>query len=279
MSDLINSRERDFSIYDQMTDDQLCQILRSDAKQEGCEDTDMELILHVMEVLAKRREDRNEQKDPVKAFESFKQNYAADEEPVLELVRADTNRRKKDARRWKPGLVAAAAALAIVICGTATAGALGIDVVKIVGKWTQDTFYFAPAASEEDTKPYAQLQDLLEGYNITDVPLPSWLPEGYEVFDARVNENPTDMTFISSHKCEDKMMTLVIDESNQDSTSGCLQGGGLIELYERAGTQYYIFANNEDLNAAWISGDYECYIAGPVTLKEMKKIIDSIGKG
>ena len=58
-------------------------------------------------------------------------------------------------------------------------------------------------------------------------------------------------------------------ESNKD----------LIELYPAGGIEYYIFANQEQLRAVWITDSYECYISGDVTIEEMHSMIDSIGKG
>ena len=282
MPTFINRKQRDFSVYDQMTDDQLCQILRSDAQQEGCEDTDMELVLHVMEVLAKRREERKEQKDAAKALETFKQNYADIDQADFELEYPNVSEKKKFSKRWKAGAIAAAAALVIVICGTVPVGASGDNIAKIVGKWTEDLFYFAPADTTTTamgtTMPYAQLQELLAEHDLV-LALPQWLPEGYEVCDARFNETSLKRMFHAAHICGDKLITLSIRDYVEESPAHAQQGGGLIELYERAGIQYYIFANNAHLHAAWIIEDFECHLSGPLTLEEMKKLIDSIEKG
>ena len=55
MSEDQNRGSRDFSRYDAMTTEDLEQILRSDASAPMEQETDTELILHVMEVLANRR--------------------------------------------------------------------------------------------------------------------------------------------------------------------------------------------------------------------------------
>ena len=44
--------------------------------------------------------------------------------------------------RWLRCATAAAAVLVIVLCGTATAEAVGVDVWKIVAKWTKEAFHF-----------------------------------------------------------------------------------------------------------------------------------------
>lgn len=54
--------------------------------------------------------------------------------------------------RWLRGATAAAAVLAIVLCGSITAGAFGIDVWNLIAKWTRDVFqsivYEMPDVSE-----------------------------------------------------------------------------------------------------------------------------------
>ena len=168
MPDFNSPRERDFSQYDQMTDEQLCQILRADAKCSGCEETDMELVLYVMEVLAKRKKERNEHKDPKEAFESFKQNYALNEEKAFVQEPVNASNKKKNGRWRRIGGIAAAITLIIVIGGTATASAFGLNIFEIVGKWSERTFHFgamvqtdATEPSESISFPYASLQEKL----------------------------------------------------------------------------------------------------------------------
>ena len=57
------------------------------------------------------------------------------------------------------------------------------------------------------------------------------------------------------------------------------QSDTLIEVYSVADIDYYIFENEGQLQAVWINGNFECYISGPLTLSEIKQMIDSIEKG
>ena len=47
------------------------------------------------------------------------------------------------------------------------------------------------------------------------------------------------------------------------------QGDGLIETYEKAGIEYYLFANNSRTQAVWINGPFECQISGKLTIDEL----------
>ena len=70
-----NRTGRDFSMYDAMDDEQLRQILRDDASKTEGEDTDMELLFHIMEVLARRRREANADISPEEALERFNEKY------------------------------------------------------------------------------------------------------------------------------------------------------------------------------------------------------------
>ena len=75
MPDSLNRRDEKFAKYDAMSTDELQQILRDDASNSEGAESDTETLFYVMEVLAKRRQARNEGKSPEEALESFKQNY------------------------------------------------------------------------------------------------------------------------------------------------------------------------------------------------------------
>lgn len=74
------NRNRDYSKYDDMTTEELEEILRLDASAPDGEDSDTELLLYVMEVLANRRKNMNiTGKTALEAWESFQQNYLDEE--------------------------------------------------------------------------------------------------------------------------------------------------------------------------------------------------------
>lgn len=282
MPDLPNRRQRDFSQYDAMDDEQLRQILREDASKPEGEESDMELLLHVMEVLAKRRKKQNGERDPEAALESFKRNYqpagtgsAGEKESGAHGV------------RWKRILVSAAACLALIICCSLTAKAFGYNVWDVIAKWTQETFHFGyvtqvtePSAPEkEDMLSYTGLQELLLDYRIS-IPLaPTWIPDGYEECDVRAFETPKQRQFVVSYQHGNEMIKVWITDYLDSHPDQIEQSDSLIEIYTSAGVDYYIFNNEGLLRAAWIRDNYECYISGPLSIDELKVMIDSIEKG
>jgi hypothetical protein len=286
MPDIQICGERDFSAYDSMSDEDLENLLRDDfSKLEG-EKSDTDMLLYITEVLAKRRKERKEGKSPAEAWESFEQNYYTENDDfcISESVPASQNRGRG---RWKWGLVATAAVLMLVIGTSVTAKAFKFDLWGTFAKWTKETFYFSSsdqpdisaAPNRSDIREYTGLQEVLAEYNISTALAPTWLPEGYEEVSIRTYETPERRNFVAQYKNKDNSIRIRISNYLNSDPSQIEQSDSLVEIYRSDGIDYYIFRNYDQLRAAWINGNYECVIMGPLSMSEIKEMIDSIGKG
>ena len=287
MPDSLDRRDEKFAKYDAMSTDELQQLLRDDAsKSEGAE-SDTETLFYVMEVLAKRRQARNEGKSPEEALESFKQNYYT-ENDISSVSESTTAAFKPNSRgRWRRGLIAAAAMLVIVIGSSITANAMGFDLWEVIAKWTQETFHFgyieqsdeSNAPSPDFISPCSSLQNTLDQYNITTSLVPTWIPDGYIESDVSIIQTPKHRAFKADYEHGESIIIIRIAEYLDSCPVQVEQSDSLMEIYESADIDYYIFDNNGFLQAVWINENYECYISGPLTLSELKQIIDSIEEG
>ena len=57
------------------------------------------------------------------------------------------------------------------------------------------------------------------------------------------------------------------------------QSDSLIEVYTLNGIDYYLFNNEDQIQAAWVNGRFECVIFATLSLDEIKTMINSIEKG
>lgn len=74
---------RDLSKYASMATEELEKILRLDAEAPMGQESDTELLLHVMELLANRRRNTSrDEKTAQQAWESFQQNYLPGEDEL-----------------------------------------------------------------------------------------------------------------------------------------------------------------------------------------------------
>ena len=282
-----NRNEDVFAKYNAMSTEELQQILREDAsKPEGQEETSMEALFYIMEVLAQRRQARNEGKTPEEALEAFHKYYEEDE------VSSETERepavRKKNLTfpNWARRLVAAAAIVVLIFSCTLTAKAFGFDLWEIIVKWTQETFHFGyttennnSGPNEYSTEIFVGLQSAIDDYDI-DIPLvPNWIPEGYTEIDVRTFDTPKQRQFSAKYKNESGTIKIWIADYLDSDPTQIEQSDSALEVYECAGVKYYIIEDNEQLRAAWIRDSFECYISGPLSIDELKKMIESIEKG
>lgn len=288
MPDFKNRNDIEFAKYDAMSTEELQALLREDASKPEGDETNMEVLFYVMEVLAKRRQARQEGKTPEEALESFVKNYMPEAEDASSSESDATVRRHKPVvRRWMSGLVAVAAMLVLVFSMSLTASAFGYDLWEVIVKWTQDTFHFGYSMEDPEIRnpnidkveAFCGLQNALDDYDIVVDLAPSKFPDGYEEIDVRVEDTPLQRRFIAKYQSGSGTIRIrLVDYLDEDPTQ-IEQSDSLIEVYSSGGVDYYIFQNEDQLQAIWINESFECFISGPINLSEIKEIIDSIEKG
>lgn len=286
MPDPNNRTGRDFSMYDTMDDEQLRQILRDDASKTEGEDADMELMLHIMEVLARRRREANADISPEEALEQFKNKYTYTDNSLISEERPAKQKSKGFTRLQK--WVATIAAVLILVFGSAiTAQAFGFDLFEIIANWTRENFHLSSYGDmgkvdepSPDTKnPYSSLQDALDKYQVEHKLVPSWIPEGYVEESVQIKETPKQRLYIAKYTQDTFSIRIRIADYLEGYPLQIEQSEDLIEKYVVGGVDYYIVENEGQLQAAWVNDHYECYLSGDLSLSEIKMIIDSIEKG
>ena len=124
MSENQNCGIRDFSKYDEMTTEELEEILRLDAEMIDGQESDTEILLYVMEVLTQRKKQAGQTGNTAQeAYETFTQHY------LPEIMNTDNTdsvpvKRSKPVNRtlhWARAMAATAAVLVILIAGSVTA--------------------------------------------------------------------------------------------------------------------------------------------------------------
>lgn len=275
-----------FSRFDAMTTEALEEILRLDAEKTEGEESDTQTLLYVMEVLAvRKRNSENPGKTAEKAFESFKQYYMPTDD-VNDASQDYAERKMNKSHRWIRTLTAIAASIAIVFLCSMTANAFGYDIWETVAKWTQETFHFGSGVQTEVSEPNkddeqecTSLQDILSLYDISALLAPTWFPDGYQLVDSEVKDSPVQLLIATLYQKEGLEIKVQIKKYLNTDPQQVERSDGLVETYESEGITYYIFANNNLLQAVWVNENYECYISGDLTVEELKNMIDSIGKG
>ena len=289
MPDTYNRNEDVFAKYNAMSTEELQQILREDAsKPEGQEETSTEALFYIMEVLAQRRQARNEGKSPAEALEAFHKYYEEGEVPSQTEREPVIQKKSSTTPNWVKRLVAAAAIIILIFSGSITAKAFGFDLWEVIVKWTQENFHFGQvseqpnngdAPREESSEVFIGLQAALDDYDITTPLVPNWIPDGYVEETIRTQDTPKQRQFIAKYQDGEKVIKVWITDYLEGYPSQIEQSNTAVEVYEHGGVSYYIIEDNEQMRAAWVVDSFECYISGPVSVEELKMMIDSIEKG
>lgn len=278
------NRNRDYSKYDAMTTEKLEEILRLDAASPEGEDSDTELLLYVMGVLANRRRNTDiTRKTALESWESFQKNYL-DEEHSEDMWEPKKN---KAAAPWLRRLIAAAAVIALVVCLPLSARAFGWeDLWNIFARWAKETFSFVTEESAEISEPnpvydgeYASLQDVLRANNRKSDMIPNIIPDGFTLEKVEKSITPVKEIYRAFYLNGDKELRIRVQNHIATDIQNIEIEEEFSEIYTLSEIDYYILANVEQIRAVWVVDSYECMISGDVSMNELKLMIDSIRKG
>ena len=123
---------------------------------------------------------------------------------------------------------------------------------------------------------YASLQDALNQLNITQRLAPMYLPEGYTLNDLQISRSPKENSVYARYRNNNEHIQVSIRQLMDGKPEDIEKSESYILAYDANGITYYIFENNNNLQATWVVGEFEGLIIGDVTIEEMKAIIDSI---
>lgn len=277
MSENLN---RDFSKYEAMSTEELEEILRLDAEAPEGAQSDTELVLYILEVLASRRNTNNITGNTAQeAWESFQQNYMP-EEPQKPVG-------TKKPVLWMRKLAAAAAVVALLIFIPISARALTLEEMwDIFARWAKETFSFVSGESTEVSEPmsddqreFTSLQEMLQAHKRDASIVPTWIPEGFELVQIEKDSSPMREIYTVRYMNGDTIIRIQVTSYLSEDIRNNEVENDPIEIYSHNGIDYYIFKNLDQLFVTWMADSYECFISGDVSIDEIKMMIDSIRKG
>lgn len=282
MSENLNRSNPDFSKYDSMSIGELEEILRADAMGPERDDSDVDEILYVMEVLAKkRRQNGIAGKTALEAYQEFQQHYL----PMVEEENIESIPSRKATIIPFRRIAAIAASLVFVFTLATSANAFSIkDIWNAVARWAEETFSFSTGVEISEPKgdselEYESLQDALAQNHRNCNGVPLWIPDGYILTDIRIDRNPMQETYLAVYSNDDSMLKVSVQSMLSGHPEQIEMSDELVEIYTVSGIDYYLFSNYAQTRAAWVVDFCECYISGELTVEELKEMIDSIEKG
>lgn len=278
------NRNRDYSKYDSMTTEKLEEILRLNVSAPEGDETDTELLLYVMGVLANRR-NNSIGKTALEAWESFQQNYLSEEEECSEDIPGYHSR--QTTLPWLHRMVAAVVVIVLLVSIPITAKAFEWENLwEVIARWAKETFSFVSSDDAEYSEPaivddleYTSLMDMLERNNRSSDMVPTWIPEGYLLERIEKDATPVQEIYKAFYLDNEREVIIHVRSYLQEDPEKVEINEDLLEIYEVANVKYYIFSNVNQIRAVWVIDSYQCNISGDLSIEEIKLMIDSIGKG
>lgn len=280
-----------FSAFDDMSVEELENIITIYQDSTEGSEIDEAVILYVMEVLANKINIKGADADT--AWESFKRDYLpyVEEVPGKEKEAAQAAVTAPKGKRHLHGFyryaAAAAAVLALMLVGSAVSYALGYDVFGAISTWTKETFnfYYNDQVQEitadmlSDVENIFELRDLLEEHGVTEKIIPTYIPEDYVHLQFETGDmGGGNWYYTDTYERENSIKYLCI------SVITVFEGGyekdpDAPEIYVVDGIEHYIMRNMDSYYTTWIDGQFRVSIFGLDSREELVKMIDSVYGG
>lgn len=293
-----DDKKASYPLLEQLSTGELEKLLSQDYVAPSGSEPDVDYIMAIMEVIQEREAETSGMKDVNvdKAWNDFKENYQGQSasfnsddfcEPHSSDYLNQIQCAVKPAKRIRAfRIVAIAAVLIVILCGTASA--FGVNIFQALANWTAETFGFISAGTPEDDShlavipnddPFGELRAAVLA--VTDVPLvPKWAPENTEVNgDISIVERANGTVISGTYDSSDGMFTVRIQMYNAipSGYTGVYQKDAQEVLeYESHGVIHYIMGNNNARGVAWTNQNAECFIQGSFAVEDMEKMVDSI---
>ena len=179
----------------------------------------------------------------------------------------------------------AAVLLIAILTGSVTAQAFGIDILGLLTTWTDEHFYFMVPGDKgprnnKEQEEWDKIQETLRLYQISPSIVPRRYPNGYELEEIEYMESDGDFLLnIPFYNKEDEYFGIRIGYYELDGEAENFiyeKDPGPPEEYIHNGMTFYLMKNADTVTGVWVKGHYIVLITGPITIQELKAVIDSI---
>jgi len=215
------------------------------------------------------------------AWETYKRDYMGQSEIYLTEDAGNptqTNRSEKRARPHGRKRILRysfiAAALIVVLFFFATP--VGASLLGSFTNWTSGVFWFGDQEVHKVNAELESLHDALAVHGVTGNLAPTWLPEGFTLYDLSIMPTPKKTVIHALYYSNSGELTIQLILSTDLPSHSYEKDENNIELYRRNGVDHYIMTNSGRVNALWSIGNNECLVTGDISVDEVKHMINSI---
>ena len=278
MSDRNHYTSEKYAYLNRLNTSELENLLRSEL--DSPENRDADRTLYILSLLAERDPESAaaREAETERAWQEFLTQYETSEGagqtlyPIAEAAEEKPRAKRRPLHRFS--LIAAVVACLIAALAPAALG--GDGLVKKIGQWSDEQFYFIRTYSENDG--WAEIQELLIQDGIESQVLPSYLPAGFQSIGTEVTrkEHLGFVEYNTAFKSEDGFISFSVTKLTKMRERLYEKDDTKPEICTKNGIDHYFFTNRDSVVVAWNNGDLECSIHGTISMSELKRIVESI---
>ena len=297
MSDVNEANPNPDKKYAQISTETLEELLRYSVFSDETLNID-----ETREVLAElnSRNPRAPHRTPEDAWEIFNSEYSGNESSYSNCAYEENSQAEYRAiegghtpkfKTLRRAAVAAAVLVVVLVGGTITAYALGFDLWGTVAQWGRETFGFSleegagdpySEVTDEDIhitgiEQYDDLQTALLMHGITEQVAPTWIPDGFELDELKIEAATTSkLSFQAWYVNNEKLINVSVLVLYGEPNTAYEKDDGAVTVYEKNNIDHYIMTNNSRYLGVWMNNSLECSIAGDITKDDLIRMLDSI---
>lgn len=127
-----------------------------------------------------------------------------------------------------------------------------------------------------DNPGLQQVYDAVVAMGVTDPVVPTWLPEGYALVEAKETTTPAKKQIYVTFTDSENYFTYIVELHNETVTHDYFKDDTPLDNREYGGIMHNVMRNHDKWLAIWVRGNVECFLSIGCQEDEFYNILESI---
>lgn len=179
------------------------------------------------------------------------------------------------------------AAVLIVLFSAVSVTAFGNTFFRTFAQWTSQIFHMGTSQSATigyndlavgESRTYDTPEEMLADFGIQGQLLPTWLPEGFVLYECKAERMIPGLRLKIVYYNGDIPLSFQYVQLNHADELDVEKDSVTVSLKNWGGIRHYVISDINSEKVVWTNGDFECRVAGNISIKELQKVVASIYK-
>ena len=179
------------------------------------------------------------------------------------------------------------AAVLIVLFSAVSVTAFGNTFFRTFAQWTSQIFHMGTSQSATigyndlavgESRTYDTPEEMLADFGIQGQLLPAWLPEGFVLYECKAERMIPGLRLKIVYYNGDIPLSSQYVQLNHADELDVEKDSVTVSLKNWGGIRHYVISDINSEKVVWTNGDFECRVAGNISIKELQKVVASIYK-